>query len=380
MLADGENVWLFDHAKEAILPDSKPDSEGGEQPDLSREELRDLIKTFLARLAASKPPAETGEFDTKLLEQAIPSPEEPPQVPTEDFSEACNQVDDPFDFSVDSLSTDEQIEAAIESELWDDARVAIEDSLAAMPADWKPIQRDVGDGSKLFCSFWDDEEFMSFVANSGKPATENSVLWTDVSYSKRWWQLALVNYKQGHYRNALTCVERGLELEPDHPYLWMQRGHILSETKQYAQALTAFETAATARSWASPSITAWALRQQGYVLIELDRLDAAKAAYMRSLELEQNNETAAHQLEYIRRVLQECENKAKQLPWFLHALKFPPENPLTLQLIALVDGMETIAGPMTVGSENYAQISKAFYERKSNSTDCILQIAQIAST
>jgi len=36
---------------------------------------------------------------------------------------------------------------------------------------------------------------------------------------------------------------------------------------------------------------------------------------------------------------------------------------VTRELIALVDGMEPIAGPKTVGSENYARISKAFFER-----------------
>ena len=260
-------------------------------------------------------------------------------------------------------SRDEQIETAIQSEHWEDARIAIEESLSAMPADWKPIQRGVGDASTLICSFWDNAEFMSFVANRSQPDAEMSVLWTDVSYSKRWWQLALVNRKQGLHRNALTCVERGLELEPDHPHLWMQKGLILSETKQYALALTAFETAATVRSWASPSVAAWALRQQGYVLIELGRLNEAKAVYGRSLELEPNSETAVREVEYIERLLQEREQRAKQLPWFLHCLKFPPEDPVTRELIALVDGMQTIPGPQTVGSENYSRISKAFYER-----------------
>jgi tetratricopeptide (TPR) repeat protein len=273
-----------------------------------------------------------------------------------------NQEDDPLDFLDESISRNEQIEAAIQSEHWEDARIAIEELLSAMPADWKPIQRGVGDASTLICSFWDNAEFMSFVANRRQSDGEISVVWSGESYSKRWWQLAFVNRRQGLHRNALTCIERGLELEPDHPHLWIKKGLILSETKQYVQTLTAFESAANVRSWASPSVVAWALRQQGYVLIELGRLNEAQVAYWHSLELDPNCETAAHELEYIGRLIQERDQKAKQLPWFLHCLKFPPEDPVTRELIALVDGMETIAGPKTVGPDNYAQISKAFFE------------------
>ena len=222
-----------------------------------------------------------------------------------------NQEDDPLEFLAESINRNEQIETAIESERWEDARIAIEESLAVMPSDWKPMQRGDVDESTLICSFWDNAEYMSFLANRRQQDGEMSVMWDDVSYSKRWWQLALVNRKQGLHRNALTCIECGLELEPDHPYLWIQKGLILIETKQYAQALSAFETATAVRSWASASVVAWALRQQGYVLIELGRLNEAQAVYRRSLELDPNNETAGNELEYIDRLLRERANKLR---------------------------------------------------------------------
>ena len=171
-----------------------------------------------------------------------------------------NQEDDPLDFWDEPTSKSAQIEAAIQSEHWENARVAIEETLSAMPADWKPIRPN---GDSLVCSFWDNEEFLSFVTHHRRSGSKMSILWAGQSYSKLWWQLALVNRKQGLHRSALTCIERGIELEPYHPHLWMQKGLILSESKQYAQALTAFETAATVRPWASPSVAAWALRQQG---------------------------------------------------------------------------------------------------------------------
>ena len=51
------------------------------------------------------------------------------------------------------------------------------------------------------------------------------------------------------------------------------------------------------------------------------------------------------------------------LLWFLQALKSPPKDPLTKQLIALVEGLEPVPGPQTIGPENYAKVSHAFFAR-----------------
>ena len=51
-----------------------------------------------------------------------------------------NQEDDPLDFWDEPTSKSAQIEAAIQSEHWENARVAIEETLSAMPADWNPSQ------------------------------------------------------------------------------------------------------------------------------------------------------------------------------------------------------------------------------------------------
>lgn len=229
-----------------------------------------------------------------------------------------------------------------------------------MPVDWKPLRQE---GGSLVCSFWDNEEFLSFVSYERRSDSEKRIVWAGKTYSKLWWELAVVNRKQGLFNNGLTCIERALELEPDHPHLWVQKGLILCDTKQYAHALTAFETAASVRPWTSQTTVAWALRQQGFVLVELGRIREAQAVYNRSLELDPESEVAKHEIEYIDRLLEERDQKSKQLPWFLNALKCPPNDPVTRELVTLVDGMQTIPGPQTVGSVNYSRISKAFYER-----------------
>ena len=51
------------------------------------------------------------------------------------------------------------------------------------------------------------------------------------------------------------------------------------------------------------------------------------------------------------------------LLWFLKPIKDLPADPLTKQLIALVDGLEPVPGPQTIGPENYAKVSEAFLDR-----------------
>lgn len=52
-----------------------------------------------------------------------------------------------------------------------------------------------------------------------------------------------------------------------------------------------------------------------------------------------------------------------QLPWFLHCIKYPPADPLTKQLLALVEDLEDVPGPKTIGAENYGKVSQAFLTR-----------------
>ena len=52
-----------------------------------------------------------------------------------------------------------------------------------------------------------------------------------------------------------------------------------------------------------------------------------------------------------------------QIPWFLHCIKYPPADPLTKQLLALVEDLEDVPGPKTIGAENYSKVSQAFLTR-----------------
>ena len=250
----------------------------------------------------------------------------------------------------------ESIAAALSQNRAEDARRLIEQELASMPANWKPLQED---DKEVRGAFWDQDEFLAYVGKR-RADDEKSIVWTTVSFSKLWWQLADVNISEGRFDNAVVCVEKGLELEPDHPVLWIERGYIFNRIGRHQEALEAYRTAATVRQWAQPAVIARALRGQGSALIDLRKFSEARNVYDASLELDPENESAHKELEYIDQALTDEKKQAATLPWFLHAIKFPPTDPLTLQLIPLVQGMESIPGPKTVGSENYSAISKAF--------------------
>ena len=251
-----------------------------------------------------------------------------------------------------------EIDDAISNKRWPEARILIEKALALMPPDWHPLSETDG---WISGAFWDTSEFSAY-SNRFGPRRNKSIMWINPSYSRLWWQLAIANSSEGLETNALTCLDRGLELEPNHPQLWIERGYILNRMGCHAEALAAYQTAAVIRTWAPDAVVARALRGQGYALIDLGQLTEARVAYLRSLELVPGNETAERELEYIDHVLRDKEERSKTLPWFLHCIRIPPTDPLTVQLVALVDGLDSIPGPKTVGPENYSIIFKAFLE------------------
>jgi len=250
----------------------------------------------------------------------------------------------------------ESIAAAISQNRDSDARDLIERALALMPANWKPLDEDEG---TIRGAFWDEDEFLAYV-RSQRNDNKKRIVCTTVSFSKLWWQLAMMNISAERLDNTLVCIAKGLELEPDHPVLWIGRGYTLNRIGRHQEALEAYRIAATVRPWTPQRVTARALRGQGSALIDLARFSEAKDAYNASLELDPESELANKELGYIEQALADEQERAATLPWFLHPIKFPPTDPLTLRLVQFVLGLESIPGPKTVGAENYAAISTAF--------------------
>jgi tetratricopeptide (TPR) repeat protein len=240
-----------------------------------------------------------------------------------------------------------------------EAQALLEVAIRAMPNGWTPRRNE---GEFLTIAFWNQKEFLAFSYHEVDRLTK-SVFWVNESYSRAWYQLAFAHSKQDHFEEALFAIDCGLELENDHPELWSAKGHLLGRLKRHQEALDCYTHAASLRDWAPARQVAHALRGQGVQLVDLNRLDEAEAALQRSLELEPDSEVARNALGYIADLRSQREAKKKETPWFLHSFAKPPTDPLTVQLLALVEGMPSIPGPKTVGSENYSRIVDAFMKR-----------------
>lgn len=252
-----------------------------------------------------------------------------------------------------------RIDALIIEGRWAEARALLEPALRDMPRDWKAFRENE---EELTIAFWDEEEFLAYCDHHAARLNKTT-LWVQGSYSRAWYQLAVVESRQERFEEALFAVDCGLELEPGHPQLWCERGYLLGRLKRHEEALQSYVRAASVRDWAPESHVARALRGQGVQLVDLDRLGEAEAALRRSLEMEPESEVAANELKYINSLRSRRQAEEEEIPWFLHSLVNPPTDRLTIQLLALVEDLPSIPGPQTVGSDNYSRIMHAFMER-----------------
>ncbi len=183
---------------------------------------------------------------------------------------------------------------------WASARSLLEREVAEVPKDWKPVRDDPSIFHALIGAFWGREEFIAYVET--KKAEGYLIKWVAQSYSKAWYQLAVIAVEEGNLTRALSCIESGLTLEPDHPHIWSENGYILSQQGMHEDALRSYEIAMTIRQWASSSQIARAVRGKGATLIDLKRLDDAEEAFKVSLVLDPGSKVAMKELEDIARL------------------------------------------------------------------------------
>jgi len=182
-----------------------------------------------------------------------------------------------------------------------EAKALLEKALAEKPPDWRPVQTG---GEDEFFYFWDMAEFLAYCAQV-QPEGKGRVVWVHGSYSRACYLLAYVAIEERDPQAAFQALQKGLELEPDHPHLWCEMGHLLQLLRRHEDALQCYQRAESARAWASPQQKGRALRGQGLSLIDLGRLDEAEQAFQRSLEAEPNHPNALHELGYIAHLRQQ---------------------------------------------------------------------------
>jgi tetratricopeptide (TPR) repeat protein len=172
----------------------------------------------------------------------------------------------------------------------------LEEFLARMPAGWRPR---ADSKEEVQVAFWNMEEFILFVSRHQAAGDPRKVCWVQPSYSEACYLLGYLAVEEGDYSAARGHVERGLQMEPDHPLLLCELAMIECGCRRRGEALDCYRRAADIRPWAPPSVVARALRGVGFSLIDLGELDRAEEAFRESLELDPDNATARHELEII---------------------------------------------------------------------------------
>ena len=111
-----------------------------------------------------------------------------------------------------------------------DAKTLLEVALRKMPADWTAIRsvdqqrglRQRGHEGDKEIAFWSQDEFLAY-AQSEQRKEQGTIYWVPESYSRAWAQLAFILVEEKDYLEALRCLTRGLQLEPNHPSCGVRR-------------------------------------------------------------------------------------------------------------------------------------------------------------
>jgi tetratricopeptide (TPR) repeat protein len=253
--------------------------------------IRQTYENLMRQLKPEEPPTDP----TKFRPSTGPAEQEAPSGDRNEYNTGMTG----------NVGFNQLAEQLISKRQWVAARSLLEEAIRQMPMDWKPVQNDSVTFRARICACWDKEEFLAYVgAKRAEGDLDNK--WIAESYSKAWFQLAVIAVEEGNLTSALSCIESGLALEPDHPSLWIEKGFILARQGQYADALRSYERAATVRDWAPPNQIAWALRGRGYTLVELKRIDEAEEAIKQSLVLDPQSEIGRDELEYIIQLRRVC--------------------------------------------------------------------------
>src|SRR5436305_1569216 len=94
-----------------------------------------------------------------------------------------------------SLSFNGRAEKVILDGHYAEARTLLEAAIQKMPPGWTPRRED---GNSLTIAFWYQAEFIAYSFREGERVTK-TIIWAAESYSRAWYQLAIVASKQKHF-------------------------------------------------------------------------------------------------------------------------------------------------------------------------------------
>jgi hypothetical protein len=98
---------------------------------------------------------------------------------------------------------------------------------------------------------------------------------------------------------ALTYLDRGLAMQPQNGRLTSEKATALVNLHRPGDALAMIDAWLAANPLGGATTRARLLRNKGFALVELDRLDEGEAAYRDSLKAEPGHQGALYELDYI---------------------------------------------------------------------------------
>lgn len=110
---------------------------------------------------------------------------------------------------------------------------------------------------------------------------------------------------------AIAALTRAVSLAPTHPNARLELATALTSVGQNKEALKLADDVIAMADDACTAARGW--RRRGYILVELDALPAARAAYERSLEIDPGNHIALNELKTIAAALKKGKS-VKEIP------------------------------------------------------------------
>lgn len=177
-----------------------------------------------------------------------------------------------------------------------DAAALLDRALATAPDGWQAYAE--RDGAVYAC-FWDEYEAGAYLATHPERRFGANLFWQLGSYSMAAFCRSNLALHTGDLAAAARLLERGLQLEPDHPHLLARTAFVRTRERDYRQALDLLDRAARGRSWATPKQQALALREAACLMADLGMLAPAESAIRDALALDPNDALARMEYEFI---------------------------------------------------------------------------------
>ncbi|HPC36037.1 MAG TPA: WG repeat-containing protein [Candidatus Marinimicrobia bacterium] len=172
------------------------------------------------------------------------------------------------------------------------AQIILEEVCSRCPENY---EYEFTEGDKHYIKLWDNLEFLSYLNKM------EEIYWIPSVYPRACYYLAYILIEKGKYKKAISWLNKGLLMEPQNPKFFTELGAVYGRLGDYFRSLDYYKQALNL-----PNIRnherAIALRGAGVQLINLGHLDEAKNYLKESLEIEENNDIAINELNYISKV------------------------------------------------------------------------------